>query len=600
MDITKINAKEIKYYLEAIDGYCTQIEDNPNESANVVRLLDMLKCTGYLMMNGGQLGDVLYDRIPNIAYSIKGNTTLYSPSFINFTTLLIDAQWYKVQWKKHKDFIWDSPTLQEDIAVEEAWEKVSNEMKQMGSALVMSGLDILSVLYARQTIFKEIPFSNGWNRSWAIFYSKACEFINTLTCIDVTCFFQISDQIRERIGGYAKFNKEISKELRDFIRFVRKIGTPDRRQNQASGYRMMIFSEEAREIFFDIDAAYDSKKQELSKIYIYECALAEKAITWFIKKLCLADGAAKKTDISSISNWKLYSSSMDGLSSVLPMIRAGSKTYPVCVIPPRVKGFGLRRDLVKQLGERMDGLLFCSFKTHLSGATLVRFDNFIERARILDILNKLPVAEGTINVTKIPFEEVYKLDNRDKFLKIASMSVMGLESMSSKLTEAIKSVFNAPSKVFDKIIDQIIKIGSPEIMVGILQPSKEMSDTAVTIQKSTYEPISSLEGVKFLDLGSENETISSLTDRMLEESLHYMWFFADQYNDIIDQFNGPEEFDGDPIEIIIPLSAECAYFFIGKEEALNEIKDAYSDGDEIEAKSDWIFYMIIYGPDDNH
>ena len=427
MKVSEINIREKEYYLSAIEEYCSQIENYPEESDNIECLFNILREMGYLLMYGSEPDTKLLNRVKGFFSEINKNTAMFSPSFIDLISLKIEAEWYKKLWLNHKDFIKDPPTLKENPLIEEAWEKVFNYMKQRGLELITAGLDIFAVFYSNQMFFKDIQSSDGWQKSWKIFLEKSNIFFNTLFDIEEKYFFHVSDSVYKIICKYTEIKEIIPQPAANFINFIHSISKPRKSYAADSEYRIVISPEEAEEIYCNISSNYNEDSQGLSKIYLYECALAEKVIKQFIMKRCLSEKASDKTKLLPISDWKLLSSSDDEFYSALPMVKTGNKEYPVCVIPPRLKGFSIRNDLIKKFGSNLNGVLFCSFKKYPSDEILVRFDNYIEKDRVFELLGNTSHVEGIPNVTKLSFDDVYKYDKREEFLHEAAMAVMGLE-----------------------------------------------------------------------------------------------------------------------------------------------------------------------------
>lgn len=438
MNASEINIREKEYYLSAIKEHCSQIENYHGESDNIERLFNILRDMGYLLMYGFEPDDRLLSRVKKLFPVINKNTAIFSPSFIDFISLEIETEGYKELWHNHDVFIQIPPTLKEDPLVEEAWEKVFNYMKERGLELIVAGLDIFAVLYSNQMFFKDIRSFDGWQKSWKIFLEKSNIFFNTLFNIEKKYFFHISDSVYQMICKYTEIKEIIPPPAANLINFIHSLTKPRESYAADSAYRIVISPEEAEEIYFNISCNYNDDSQGLSKIYLYECALAEKVIKQFIIKKCLSEKASDKTKLPPISDWNLLSSSDDDFYSVLPMVKAGNKEYPVCVIPPRLKGFSIRNDLIKKFGSSLNGVLFCSFKKYPSDEILVRFDNYVEKDRVFELLGNTDAVKGVQNVTKLSFDEVYKFDNRDDFLQEAARAVLGISEKSHSSDNVIK------------------------------------------------------------------------------------------------------------------------------------------------------------------
>lgn len=449
MKVSEINIREKEYYLSTIEEYCSQIENHPGESDSIECLFNILRDMGYLLMYGSEPDSKLLNRVKKLFSVINENTAIFSPSFIDFISLEIEAEWYKKLWLNHKDFIKDPPTLKEDPRIEEAWEKVFNYMKQRGLELITAGLDIFAVFYSNQVLFKDIRSSDGWQKSWKIFLEKSDIFINTLFNIEEKYFYHVSDSVYKMMCKYGEIKEIIPQPAANFLNFIRSISKPGKSYAADSAYRIIISPEEAEEIYFNISCNYNDDSQGLSKVYLYECALAEKVIKQFIIKRCLSEKASDKTNLLPISDWKLLSSSDDDFYSALPMVKAGNKEYPVCVIPPRLKGFSIRNDL---LGSSLNGVLFCSFKKYPSDEILVRFDNYIGKERVFKLLRNTDAVKGVQNVTKLSFDDVYKFDKRDKFLQEAAEAVMGLQAQSETNPIEIQETIKQKSQALKRIL----------------------------------------------------------------------------------------------------------------------------------------------------
>ena len=604
MNVSEINIREKEYYLSTIEEHCSQIENYLGESDSIECLFNILRDMGYLLMYGSEPDSKLLNRVKKLFPIINENTAIFSPSFIDFVSLEIEAEWYKKLWLNHKDFIKDPPTLKENPLIEEAWEKVFNYMKQRGLELITAGLDIFAVFYSNQMFFKDIRSSDGWQKSWKIFLEKSDIFFNTLFNIEEKYFSHVSDSVYKMICNYAEIKEIIPQSAANFINFIRSISKPGKSYAADSAYRIVISPEEAEEIYFNISCSYKDDSQGLSKIYLYECALAEKVIKQFIIKRCLSEKTSDKTNLPPISDWKLLSSSDDEFYSVLPMVKAGNKEYPVCVIPPRLKGFSIRNDLIKKMGTSLNGVLFCSFKKYPSDEILVRFDNYVEKDRVFELLRNTVTVKGVQNVTKLSFDDVYKFDKREEFLQEAAIAVMGLEKQPDWMLEFLKQLFFAPGNGLDKIAKALGKIPSirePEF-TGALERVMSLSTMSDEREDNYYIPVKSLKNTIFLEPEPDsifsNESVSEAVDRSLEKEWQYIYLFVDTKANIIDEVHGPLEITGEGETIPdIPADAEYVWFFIGEIKTINKIKTEYNKKETLAIAKQEELYWIIYGPE---
>ena len=599
MNVSEINMREKEYYLSAIKEHCSQIENYPGESDNIECLFNILREMGYLLMYGFEPDDRLLNRVKMLFPVINENTAIFSPSFIDFISLEIEAYGYKELWHNHDVFIQIPPTLKEDPLVEEAWEKVFNYMKERGLELIVAGFDIFAVLYSNQMFFKDIRSFDGWQKSWKIFLEKSDIFFNTLFNIEKKYFFHISDSVYQMICKYTEIKEIIPPPAANFINFIHSITKPRESYAADSAYRIVISPEEAEEIYFNISCNYNDDSQGLSKIYLYECALAEKVIKQFIIKKCLSEKASDKTKLPPISDWKLLSSSDDDFYSVLPMVKAGNKEYPVCVIPPRLKGFSIRNDLIKKSESSLNGVLFCSFKKYPSDEILVRFDNYVEKDRVFELLGNTDAVKEVQNVTKLSFDEVYKFDNRDEFLQEAAKAVMGLEKQPNWMIELLKKLFFAPENGLDKIAKALRKIPGirePEF-TGALIPERAMAKPDEK-KVSYYVPVASLKKTIFLGKESPNKCVAEAVKRSIGQQWQYIWLFIDKNSDIIDMVQGPPIMEKKGIKIDdIPANVEYVWFFIGQSKTVKKIKTEYDAKKTLAITKQEKLYWIIYGPE---
>ena len=400
------------------------------------------------------------------------------------------------------------------------------------------------------------------------------------------------------ICKYAEIKEIIPQPAANFINFIRSISKPGKSYAADSAYRIVISPEEAEEIYFNISCNYNDDSSGLSKVYLYECALAEKVIKQFIIKKCLSEKASDKTKLPPISDWKLLSSSDDEFYSALPMVKAGNKEYSVCVIPPRLKGFSIRNDLIKKFGSSLNGVLFCSFKKYPSDEILVRFDNYIEKDRVFELLGNTDAVEGVQNVTKLSFDEVYKFDKREEFLQEAAEAVMGLEKQPDWVREFLKQLFSAPGRILDETVNALGKIPGilePEFK-GALTPAMAVS-MSEEHEGSYYVPVTSLTETIFLDPESSNECVAEAVDSGFDKEWQYIYFFVDTKANIIDKVHGPLEISGEGEEIVdVPANAECVWFFMGQLQTVNEIKTEYNKNKILKITKQEELYWIIYGP----
>ncbi len=455
-------------------------------------------------------------------------------------------------------------------------------------------------------LFKDIRSSDGWQKSWKIFLEKSDIFFNTLFNIEEKYFYHVSDSVYKMICKYAEIKEIIPQPAANFLNFIRSISKPGKSYAADSAYRIVISPEEAEEIYFNISCNYNDDSQGLSKIYLYECALAEKVIKQFIIKKCLSEKTSDKTKPPPISDWKLLSSSDDEFYSALPTVKAGNKEYPICVIPPRLKGFSIRNDL---LGSSLNGVLFCSFKKYPSDEILVRFDNYIEKDRVFELLKNTDVVKGVQNVTKLSFDDVYKFDKREEFLQEAAEAVMGLEKQPDWMIELLKKLFIFPGKMLDKTVNTLRKIPGilePEFK-GALTPERAMAmarESARTDENidSYYVPTASLTEEIFLNPESPNEYVAEAVKRSLKQEWQCIYLFVDTKANIIDGVHGPLEIsrDDEDIENIGSVNVsdhvECVWFFIGPVQTLNKIKTEYTKKKTLAITKQEKLYWIIYGP----
>jgi len=596
MKVSEINIREKEYYLSAIEEQCSQIENCPEESDNIECLFNILREMGYLLMYGSEPDTKLLNRVKGFFIEINENTAIFSPSFIELISLEIEAEWYKKLWLNHKGFIKDPPTQKENPLIEEAWEKVFNYMKQRGLELITAGLDIFAVLYSNQIFFKDIRSSDGWQKSWEKFLEKSDTFFNTLFNIEEKYFFHVSDSVYKMICNYAEIREIIPQPAAKFINFFHSISKPGKSYAADSAYRIVVSPEEAEEIYFNISCNYNDDSQGLSKIYLYECALAEKVIKQFIIKRCLSEKASDKTKLPPITDWKLLSSSDDEFYSALPMVKAGNKEYSVCIIPPRLKGFSIRNDLIKKFGSSLNGVLFCSFKKYPSDEILVRFDNYIEKVRVFELLGNTDAVKGVQNVTKLSFDDVYKYDKREEFLLEAAKAVMGLEKQPDWMREFLKKLFFAPGNGLDKIekaLGKIPGILEPEFK-GALTPAMSMSKEH---KDSYYVSVASLTKTIFLKPIRSNRCVAEAVNASVKKSWQCIWLFIDKDSNVIDMIQEPSAIKTTGMKSVnVPADAEWVWFFIGPLLTVNKIKTEYNKKKTLNITKQEKLYWIIYGP----
>lgn len=597
MNVSEINIREKEYYLSAIEEHCSQIEEYHEESDSIECLFNVLRDMGYLLMYGSEPDAGLLNRVKKLFPVINENTAIFSPSFIDFISLEIEAEWYEKLWLNHRHFIKGLPTLKEDPLIEEAWEKVFNYMKQRGLELITAGLDIFAVLYSNQMFFKDIRSSDGWQKSWKIFLEKSDVFFNTLFNIEEKYFFHVSDSVYKMICKYAEIKEIIPQPAANFINFIHSISKPGKNYAADSAYRIVISPEEAEEIYFNISCNYNDDSSGLSKVHLYECALAEKVIKQFIIKRCLSEKASDKTKLPPISDWKLLSSSDDEFYSALPMVKAGNKEYSVCVIPPRLKGFSIRNDLIKKFGSSLNGVLFCSFKKYPSDEILVRFDNYIEKDRVFELLKNTAAVKGVQNVTKLSFDEVYKFDKREEFLQEAAKAVMGLEKQPDWMREFLKQLFVAPGRILDETVNALRKIPGilePEFK-GALTPAMSMSEEH---KDSYYVSVVSLKETIFLKPIPSNRCVAEAINASVIKSWQCIWLFIDKDSNVIDMIRESSAIKTTGIKNVnVPANAECVWFFIGPPQTVNEIKIEYNENKILKMTKQEEVYWIIYGPE---
>ena len=627
MKVSEINIREKEYYLSTIEEQCSQIENYPGESDSIECLFNILRDMGYLLMYGSEPDDRLLNRVKKLFPVINENTAIFSPSFIDFISLEIETEGYKELWHNHDVFIQSPPTLKENPLIEEAWEKVFNYMKQRGLDLINAGLDLFAVLYSNQMFFKDIQSSDGWQKSWKIFLEKSDVFFNTLFNIEEKYFFHVSDSVYKIICKYAEIKEIIPQPAANFINFIHSISKPRKSYAADSAYRIVVSPEEAEEIYFNISCNYNDNSQGLSKIYLYECALAEKVIKQFIIKKCLSENASDKIRLPPISDWKLLSSSDDEFYSALPMVKAGNKEYSVCVIPPRLKGFSIRNDLIKKSGSSLNGVLFCSFKKYPSDEILMRFDNYIEKDRVFELLGNTDAVNGVQNVTKLSFDEVYKFDKREEFLREAAEAVVKSEKVvvikqseseqipntdvgsamdlsgiiPAELRALEQILITANAAVFlIRIILTAIKNTKQQYAFRVYKPSpsKMSYDAAKPPEYNIIFVPSDFpdEGgmFDFLDPNSDQEDVRQLRFYGLEQDWQFVPFFIDAKGEIIGEPDNPEEIDElDPIELNLPAKTKVVLIAVGPSEELIKVKNAKTSEDPIDdtkSKICWVIY----------
>lgn len=461
MKTSAINKEITNEFLISIKNSIHQITNEVDLSASLEFMFDIFQDTGYLLFYNQQLNSEYLNNINELFPLIKSHSKTQSLSLIDFNQLDMDASWYKKLWENHQEFILDSPTIEQDMIVDQAWEKVTDELKQNAIELLITGLDIQAVLYAGEQLFFNIPNSGAWQKEWHEFETSAKKYLSTLIhTIGVKPFYYISDETYDLIKNFEEAYPV------EFIQFLRRITTGFKFYAKYNGYRLLISPQESEEIFHMVSLNYDESTQSITKNYLYESALAEYALKNLITKQCFEN--AEESNLSKILTWKIKSTFDLESISLYPVICAGNNSYYVTVIPDGLKGFSVRNDLLPENDSQLKGVLFCSMKVFPSGEIGIRLDNYMQKSRFLDLIKKTPKINHSPHITKLSFGDVCNPDMRESFLENASKAVLNFTSKEGRGSNIIPFP-GVKEKAHDILVDEFKKAAADSIELPLVK-----------------------------------------------------------------------------------------------------------------------------------
>ena len=410
MDQFTVSTEKINKYLISMESCIDLIKNEPDESTFLESMFNILQDAGYLLFHGYSFRADFVNRIKKLFLLIKNSPNVKVPPVVDFNYLDRSLDWYGKLWKNHREFVIDSPTLERESIVDQAWEKVTCELRGNAMELLTTGLDLQATLYAKEYLFTEIQNAEIWQKEWNAFEQQSQRYLSTIiNSLKLEPFYYTSDLVFDLISGFEEPHPK------EFLQFLRKIAGGFKDYAKYNGYRLIIGHQESAEIFHWVLSKYDESTQQMTKNYMRESAMAEYVIKKFIMHRCFID--TELPTLSKISNWELKSNLDKDNVTGIPLIKVGDSSYYVAVIPDGMKGFSIRTDFLQDDDHDLNGVVFCSIKELPSGENRVRFDNYIEKSRYLNLIKKTPPLSDSPHVTKLAFNDVCNPDMRELFIE---------------------------------------------------------------------------------------------------------------------------------------------------------------------------------------
>lgn len=392
-------------YNEAILHHMKLIQQAPGSRNNLQYFFNILRDYGYLSMTGSDAGKTLIEDVRQLP-KVKFVSGVKIPPFVNFDKYPLINDIFKEEMEKHLSTL---PQYRGDLAVENEWEEKRKTLFDDGMELLKNGFDINATIHGHELIMKG-PTAKTLDDAWVDYFYSAEDYLHDLYSCEKLFYF-LSDPVFKQYASFPLAPQN------DFNSFIQRIVAPRETYPREIHYRKVLSSEEQKEIYYRVKLKFpDHSSTALT--YFYHHALAAETLQGFIIRICLAKSIELKSDPSA---WRCITFLDDDIRTEIPMLCAGDIEYLVFMLGPRVSGWGIRKDRIEPTMFDYDGALFCSWKQYPSGEVLVRFDNFVNRADLRQLLDK-----REDDFTRLTFDEVYKKDGRDYFCQMASDSAMTL------------------------------------------------------------------------------------------------------------------------------------------------------------------------------
>jgi len=394
-----IDVRQNKPYFSAIQNYCDFILKNPDSSNSGNHIFNILKNTGFIAMRGSKLQQNTNDII-NQVLNLQISISPSAPSFLDFEDFYYELDDYK---SLHKDFHKLPMPDQANLKNEETWEDMWWELEDIALKLIQTAIDITAIEYGYKVILNNDKKIKGFEESWKNFKNNSQNFKDKLYECE-KLFYMFRNSIYKMMFQWSCMPEG------EFYNFIQKITKYRFDYAKENCHRKLISPERADEIFFDIKEKFPDYPSAAWGFF-YKAVLAGETIKDFVLSTCLAEEELA-------SQWT--SINIDNIfEHNIPMIHSGCQKFSIHMLDkPQLGGWGFRKDLIVNHllpSYEYGGALLCSMKEYPSGNILVCFDNFIEKNRFVKLVQSKE--EIYKNYIKLPFEDVYKEDLREKFIE---------------------------------------------------------------------------------------------------------------------------------------------------------------------------------------
>lgn len=610
--------RQAKPYLSTFHDYLTYIQQQMSDGeVRTEYLFNILRDIGYLTMIGAEFPVEPVEEIRSILASEGPFAGKSAPDLIDFEDLTYAMDSYIRQ----SDTL-PAPPLLGDLTGEETWEDMWREVRGKGIELISAGMDMTAILLGHTVVLKKDTGSADWNAFWSVFEDESGQYLTTLSD-NKERFYHLSD---EAFSFRAEFGRMPECAFRDMLL---DIAAPRETYVKEHNYRRIISPEKAKEIYFTTNMKFE-QYSPTARFHFYEHALAQEILKAFVSRICLAKEKNLEADPG---NWQLLTTLDEGFDCEIPMLSAGEAGYSVHMLhtpSSKTTGWGIRKDRMEPFlsdgCEEFQGALFCSWKIYPTDEVLVRFDNYMKRDRLKELLNqKQPFFKENFfkDYMMLTLDDVYKYPLRDEFLEEAATAAMGLPvevkgrvpALSADEREKLEERLLAAHTISLTVVMGIAAVWSclrarrSAFAMGATSPPPESS---VIFVPRTF-PAEGVENAEFFDPWSGVTDLSLLIDLASREEWFSITFFSRLDRELklatredpefktraefyqVFQSEEPEQFKrGEKILRDVPAGTTVTGFIVGPKDKVTEARNSFDQHGKMPDVPG--VYWVIYGP----
>ena len=388
-------------YISAINDEIQGMVQNKISHETTASLFQILKYVGFLSMKGILLDNQLQSKIAMLIQ----NCTDTGEYFIleNYIELINE---YIEKYNTFSDM--SLPAIGQENENLNKWEMLRSKLFELCMTFINAGVDIIAIREAYFFLRKNnTNIHKSFQISWNKFNAMSEDFFKQLYGLKKN-LFSFSDYLFKVLVNFPDIPDT------SFRSFIIDICSPRITYPKEQHFQTILVNDEYTDIYCDVMETF-TECTPTRQTVLYEHALAENLINKFFWKMC--QSLLSEIDISEYEIFNSLSSNLSENNDCQgAYIKINETIYSIHMIYPGLTSWLIRKDIIMNFPEELyNGGIFCSWKIYNDNQILIRFDNFIQKNRLFQLINDSKSYEND-KIIKIHNKDVYSKDSKMEFL----------------------------------------------------------------------------------------------------------------------------------------------------------------------------------------